>query len=736
MNTTPAHNTTMQSTHRRPPFKKRNKLLSPREKLQMNNQSANPKEQHKTIQENKSNQKLKSSMVSRSSKEQLSDIFQKLRQSGIMRGSKISSLKKHRSFRLSRKSSLKKIVSQEKLEEDQPALKKKRNRMSLHISSLKQSPFLSSGKRVGQSARQKMSGKIFLKRQVVSQRKSYKSEVKQKKGRKASVHFLNIKMLPSKPYKSNPVSPRQRLQVQKMPKINQQISKFRQLTKKIKLLPKKTNSNLRMPVTVNKKVITITPPRSPKSNQTPNTQFLGSNSKVVTNKPISLTKNVFNLKRPSPKREKNKNLIQGIKVPEPQCLIIRGRRSSYNGVPRRVQLQQRKSSLFVSPQENLPESVQNLLASTQSAKIPDFNNLFDIEEADNSLMYITNPNIGKQLKSINGVVEETSQLSSEVSRMSQNLLDYIKEEEQLKESPLVPDLQAADSEAKSLISKKVKPSKITSVHLQTQDQIKSERKIRSKALSRASSNSRNRSDSKNFSIKNGSTTSSKRLSIHHTGLKRISKTPSIETMSKFNQFGSTKDTKMKSIETLQRQGYINFKKQTPQIKRIQTVEPDFMSSALAQSFKKHRLKAKQSFNKHNKGLPSKSIRQLNMFFKKNKMKKRQKTTRSMTTFTAPFTQGVGQEQMTLTCRIPSRKSNSSKIQQIYSSIGSIDQGNSANSRRIQLNSLSKSAAKEKKSLEMSLGSFRNRSANHSNLCKIVVSQRRHKPRLENKSNFY
>jgi hypothetical protein len=107
------------------------------------------------------------------------------------------------------------------------------------------------------------------------------------------------------------------------------------------------------------------------------------------------------------------------------------------------------------------------------------------------------------------------------------------------------------------------------------------------------------------------------------------------------------------------------------------------------------------------------------------MKKRKKTTRSLTTFVAPFTQGNGNETMTLTCRIPSRKSTN-----VYSSRSSIDKSskkaeNKVN-RRIQLSSLSRENSNEKKSLELSLGSFRNRAGPNLNLCKIVVSQKRKK----------
>jgi ribosomal protein S15P/S13E len=54
--------------------------------------------------------------------------------------------------------------------------------------------------------------------------------------------------------------------------------------------------------------------------------------------------------------------------------------------------------------------------------------LFDIEEADNSYLYITNPNMSKHIKAMNGD-KETSKESSEVSRLSQNVLDFIKEED-------------------------------------------------------------------------------------------------------------------------------------------------------------------------------------------------------------------------------------------------------------------------------------------------------------------
>lgn len=109
---------------------------------------------------------------------------------------------------------------------------------------------------------------------------------------------------------------------------------------------------------------------------------------------------------------------------------------------------------------------------------------------------------------------------------------------------------------------------------------------------------------------------------------------------------------------------------------MQTVEPDFMSSALAKSFKKHRMKAKRSFSKNNTIGPHK-IKQLNMFFKKNKKKNRQKTTVSLTTFTAPIIQGnaLNYEKKTLTCKLPSRKSTTNSQEQKIHKIMSISATN-------------------------------------------------------------
>lgn len=133
--------------------------------------------------------------------------------------------------------------------------------------------------------------------------------------------------------------------------------------------------------------------------------------------------------------------------------------------------------------------------------------------------------------------------------------------------------------------------------------------------------------SKEFEIKSPSKNikNRRKKSIHHFRPKRLSKTPSYSLMTRTTSnvqqpTSSTTDTKFLSTSSIKfndRSSYSN-KGAPSSIKRIQTVEPDFMSSALAESFKKHRMKAKQSFSKSN------NMKQLNMFFKKSKRKSKRK----------------------------------------------------------------------------------------------------------------
>jgi len=92
---------------------------------------------------------------------------------------------------------------------------------------------------------------------------------------------------------------------------------------------------------------------------------------------------------------------------------------------------------------------------------------------------------------------------------------------------------------------------------------------------------------------------------------------------------------------------------------------------------------------------------MNKFFKKNKIESRSKTSRSLTTFVASFV-GMDSEKMTLTCRIPSKKSDKSNL---YSASNSRLKKNDKSNRRIKLHSeKGKISNKGKdKNLELNIG---------------------------------
>jgi len=145
------------------------------------------------------------------------------------------------------------------------------------------------------------------------------------------------------------------------------------------------------------------------------------------NKPISLIKKIpCDKSQINNQKEEIKN--KSVEIVAPTF----GKKSFSNYLDKnRMRAPRESSSLFLSPRENLPESVKNLLKNTNhSPKIPDFNNLFDIEEADNSVLF--NPQIGKKIIANS---EDSDNLkennSSEQRNPSQNVLDFIKEEKEI-----------------------------------------------------------------------------------------------------------------------------------------------------------------------------------------------------------------------------------------------------------------------------------------------------------------
>jgi hypothetical protein len=105
-------------------------------------------------------------------------------------------------------------------------------------------------------------------------------EFQLKKGRKPKLIQLKDS---KKSYRSTPNSPQILKNMDRRRKSNRsiQISKFKKLTQKIKLMPKKA-SHLLSPA-LNHDIQLITPPRSPTSHKTPVTQAMVPIPKILTN---------------------------------------------------------------------------------------------------------------------------------------------------------------------------------------------------------------------------------------------------------------------------------------------------------------------------------------------------------------------------------------------------------------------------------------------------------------------